>query len=148
MIDNRENNLSEVLDMNPELSALEARLASLTIRSNKVSLEKIRQKGLLELCRSAQESVTKPLIGEKLAATIVKSGEQEITLSLRHYIRSVRFSAVLIGLLIGLVLGGIAILILIQNLTPSQPSREPVETPSIFIKPVPSAPLSPLNFSL
>jgi hypothetical protein len=88
----------------PELSALEASLASLEPQVPTSGSEAVKLHALMRLFET-----TPPLTGEKLIDTIVKTGDQEITLSLREYVKSARLVAGLygsaIGLLVGLLLG-------------------------------------------
>jgi len=99
----------------PELSALEASLATLEPQMLSGSREAAKSRALLRLFETAP-----PLSGEKLIETIVKTGDQKITLSLREYVKSARLVAGLygsaIGLLAGLVLG-IALMLLIVKPT-------------------------------
>lgn len=99
-------------DFSPELSALEASLASLQPEAKPERREEAKAAALLRFFRRKEEQPP-PLSGEKLIETIVRSGDREITLSLREYVRSARFSAATYGvlagaaagLLLGLVLG-------------------------------------------
>ncbi len=91
-------------DLPPELSALEASLGALAPRENADSRERTKSAVLLASCRLAEE-LTPPLSREKLIETIVSSGQQEITLSLREYLKSERLTASLYGALGGLLLG-------------------------------------------
>jgi len=92
------------LELPPELSALEASLGSLEPLTLPGSAEAVKSNALLRLFEN-----TPPLTGEKLIETIVKTGDQEITLSLREYVKSARLIAGLygsaIGVLVGLLLG-------------------------------------------
>ncbi|GHT40928.1 hypothetical protein FACS189443_1970 [Planctomycetales bacterium] len=92
----------------PELSALEAALGTLEPAVKSGSKEAAKSTVLLRLFDSPP-----PLSGEKLIETIVRSGDQEITLSLKEYVKSARFTAglygaglgIAAGLLLGLFLG-------------------------------------------
>jgi hypothetical protein len=92
------------LSLPPELSALEASLATLEPQVPTGSVETVKLNALIRLCETAA-----PLSGEKLIETIVKTGDQEITLSLREYVKSAQLVAGLygsaIGMLVGLLLG-------------------------------------------
>ena len=88
----------------PEISALEASLATLEPLTQPGRCESVKADALLRLFER-----TPPLTGEKLIETIVKTGDQEITLSLREYVKSAQLVAGLycsaIGVLVGLLLG-------------------------------------------
>jgi hypothetical protein len=88
----------------PELSALEASLSSLEPQTQPGRCEAVKATALLRLFETAP-----PPTGEKLIETIVKTGAQEITLSLREYVKSARLVAGLygsaVGVLVGLLLG-------------------------------------------
>jgi len=99
----------------PELSALEASLASLEPLVPSGSRENVKSAALVRLFETAP-----PLTGEKLIETIVKTGDQEITVSLREYVKSARLIAGLygsaIGVLVGLLLGvGLTLLIMVNG---------------------------------
>ena len=96
----------------PELSALEASLATLEPQVSPGGCEAVKLKALIKLFET-----TPPLTGEKLIDTIVKTGDQEITLSLREYVKSARLVAGLYGSAIGVLLGlllGIGLMLLID----------------------------------
>ena len=98
------------LELPPELSALEASLGSLEPLTLPGSAETVKSNALLRLFE------TTPLTGEKLIETIVKTGDQEITLSLREYVKSARLIAGLYGLAIGVLVGlllGIGLMLLV-----------------------------------
>ena len=82
-------------ELPPELSALEASLASLEPQTLPGSRETVKANALTRL----------PLSGERLLETIVKTGEPEITLSLREYVKSQRLVAGLYGTAIGVLVG-------------------------------------------
>jgi hypothetical protein len=92
----------------PELAALEASLGMLEPAVKPGSKEGAKSTVLLRLFDSPP-----PLSGEKLIETIVKSGDQKITLSLKEYVKSARFAAglygaglgIAAGLMLGLLLG-------------------------------------------
>jgi hypothetical protein len=93
----------------PELFALEASLATLEPQAG--SSEAVKLNALLKLHEN-----TPPLSGEKLIETIVKTGEQEITVSLREYVTSARLVAGLYGSAIGVIIGlllGIGLMVMI-----------------------------------
>ena len=94
----------------PELSALEASLASLEPQTSPGSCETAKSRALLRLFE------TVPLSGERLIETIVKTGDQEITLSLREYVKSARLVAGLYGAAIGVFVGmllGVSLMLLV-----------------------------------
>ena len=91
-------------EITPELSAVEASLATIRPRELPGLKERVKSNVLLEAARLAETEIV-PLSREKLIETIVKSGEPEITLSLQEYVKTVRTSYVAQGILIGLVLG-------------------------------------------
>jgi len=109
------------LTLPPELSALEASLATLEPRALPGSREVVKSEVLMRMFELGP-----PLTGEKLIETIVKTGDQEITLSLREYVKSARLVAGLYGAAIGAVAGlllGVGLMLLIVN-QPVQPVRE------------------------
>ena len=115
------------LDLSPELSALEASLASLEPVTQPGSGEETKSVVLLRLLRKREESPPQ-LSGEKLIETIVKAGDREITLSLREYVKSARLIAGLYGAAVGVFVGllfGIGFMWLIVN----QPVREVYHVP-------------------
>ena len=95
----------------PELSALEASLASLEPQMLPGSTDAVKLNALMRLFETPP-----PLTGEQLIETIVKTGDQEITLSLREYVKSARLVAGLYGTAIGVFVGlllGIGLILLI-----------------------------------
>ena len=97
----------------PELSALEASLATLEPQTQPGCRETLKANALMRLFE-----IGPPLSGEKLIETIVKSGDQEITLSLREYVKSAQIVAGLYGVAIGAVAGlllGVGLMLLIVN---------------------------------
>ncbi len=87
-----------------ELSALEAALAAIRPKESPALKEQVKSTVLLEAARLSEAEIV-PLSREKLIETIVQSGEPEITLSLQEYVKTVRTSYTVQGILIGLVLG-------------------------------------------
>ena len=107
----------------PELSALEASLASLEPKVPSGSSDAVKLNALIRLFETPPT-----LTGEKLIETIVKTGDQEITLSLREYVKSARLIAGLYGSAIGMLVGllfGIGLMLLIVH----QPVREVIHVP-------------------
>jgi hypothetical protein len=103
------------LTLSPELSALEASLAALEPQVQSGKGEAAKSRALIRLFES-----TPPLSGEKLIETIVKTGDQEITLSLREYVKSAKLLAGFYGAAIGAILGlllGIGLMLLIVKPT-------------------------------
>ena len=99
----------------PELSALEASLASLEPQTPPGRRETVKATVLMRLFQSPP-----PLSGEKLIETIVKTGDQEITLSLREYVKSARLLAGLYGAVTGVLIGlllGVGLMLLIVKPT-------------------------------
>jgi len=95
----------------PDLSALEASLATLEPRTPPGCREAVKANALMRLAESAP-----PLTGEKLIETIVKTGDQEISLSLREYVKSARLVYGLYGTALGLFVGlllGIGLMLLV-----------------------------------
>lgn len=90
-------------ELPPLLSAFEASLASLDPASEPESREAAKSAMLMRLLESPP-----PLTGEKLIETIVRSDDQDITFSLKEYVKSARFSAATFGVVIGL-LGGVVL---------------------------------------
>ena len=112
--------------LSPELSALEASLATLEPVSGK--REAVKSDVLMRLFE-----IGPPLSGEKLIETIVKTGDQEITLSLREYVKSARLVAGLYGAAIGAFVGlllGVGIVLLIVNVIDRQP---PLPVREVFV---------------
>ena len=104
--------------LSPELSAVEASLATLEPVSGR--REAVKSDVLMRLFE-----IGPPLSGEKLIETIVKTGDQEITLSLREYVKSARLVAGLYGAAIGAFVGlllGVGIALLIVNVIDRQPT--------------------------
>jgi len=105
------------ITLSPELSAVEASLATLEPISGR--REAVKSDALMRLFE-----IGPPLSGEKLIETIVKTGDQEITLSLREYVKSARLVAGLYGAAIGAFVGlllGVGIVLLIVNAIDRQP---------------------------
>jgi len=96
-------NIINHTELPPELSALEASLASLTPQVSPGSVDRAKTAALLRLLARQQEPP--PISGTQLIETIVKTDDQEITLSLREYVKSARFGAALSGLAIGSAAG-------------------------------------------
>jgi len=95
----------------PDLSALEASLATLEPQTLSGRGEAVKANALMRLVESMP-----PLTGEKLIETIVKTGDQEITLSLREYVKSARLVAGLYGTAAGILIGlllGVGLMLLI-----------------------------------
>lgn len=88
-----------------ERTEFEVALAALRPLVRQQILLNTQKEGLLLLCRNTNPS-RKNEFDLHLAETIVQTGQQEITLSLRQYVRSVRNSALFFGILIGTLLGG------------------------------------------
>ena len=121
---------TQPIELPPELSAVEAKLASLRPETDPVRKEQAKTAVLLESCQLSQQGQFS-LSPEKLVETIVKSGEPEITLSLQQYTKTVRTHSTLNGLLIGViagaVLGMIAALALVQFLhSPTVNPQQPI----------------------
>ncbi len=120
----------------PELSALEASLSALEPTADR--RESTKSAALQRLCETGP-----PLSGEKLIETIVKSGDREITLSLREYVKSATFAAgfqgavfgIVVGILIGLALGGVLTLMITK-----QPVREVHHVPYFVGDPLAASP--------
>jgi len=85
----------------PELSALEATLATATPQMETALCERMKAVALLETCRLTQPELP------NLVETIVDAGEQGITVSLRRYVKIERFQATVIGIVIGLIVGAV-----------------------------------------
>lgn len=111
-------------ELSPQLSALEASLASLEPAVRPGDRDAVKADALLNLFRRNEKSVP-ALTGEQLIETIVRSGDREITLSLKEYVKSTRWTSTLFGvalgliagLLIGLILGTGTMLLLFKPLT-------------------------------
>lgn len=88
-----------------ERTEFEVALSGLRPKVRQEALVNTQKEGLLLLCRNTKSS-RKNEFDLHLAETIVQTGQQEITLSLRQYVRSVRYSALFFGILIGVLLGG------------------------------------------
>jgi hypothetical protein len=118
-------------ELPPELSAVEAKLASFRPVADPVAQERTKTTVLLtscELVRDGRFSLSR----EKLIETIVKSGEPEITLSLRQYTKTIRTHATLNGLLLGILagvlIGIVGTILLVRVLLPiTQPQPVMIE---------------------
>lgn len=121
----QQKNETKIFELSPQLSALEASLASLEPKTEPGRQETAKAAVLLRLLESPP-----PLSGEKLIETIVRSDDREITLSLKEYVKSAKWSAgmygtmfgLFCGLLLGLLVGiGLAVFFFrpLQNVTPS-----------------------------
>ena len=115
---------SHAIELSPELSAVEAKLAALRPVADPISQERTKTAILLESCELVREGQLS-FSREKLVETIVKSGEPEITLSLQQYTKTVRthstINGLAIGVIAGAILGIIAALMLVQFLHTQQP---------------------------
>ena len=97
------------------LAVLEASLAALEPQTRPGSRETVKANVLTRLFQSPP-----PLSGEKLIETIVKTGDREITLSLREYVKSARLVAGLYGAAVGVLVGlllGVGLMLLIVKPT-------------------------------
>jgi hypothetical protein len=92
-------------DLSPELYAIEATLATATPQMDAILRERMKATALLETCRLTQPELP------NLVETIVDSGEQGITVSLRRYVKMERFQAMVLGIVFGLVVGAIVNLV-------------------------------------
>jgi ElaB/YqjD/DUF883 family membrane-anchored ribosome-binding protein len=92
-------------DLSPELSAVEAVLATATPQMDVAVRERMKAVALLETCRLTQPELP------NLVETIVDAGEQGITVSLRRYVKMERFQAMVIGIVFGLIVGAIVNLV-------------------------------------
>ena len=110
------------IELPPELSALEAKLASYRPLADPVAQERAKTAVLLESCELVRDGQL-TLSREKLFETIVKSGEPEITLSLQQYTKTVRTHATLNGVLLGMIggilLGVVGAILLVRLLMPT-----------------------------
>lgn len=114
------------LDLPAELAGFEARLAQNGPKVAPARLERVKAAALLTLCRISLRR-RDPLAGPLLAETIVKSGDERISLSLKQYVRQVRISAVLAGFCLGVIFGAVGIVVLTASLSrPVQPPSQPV----------------------
>ena len=93
-----------MIQLENELSAVEAHLAAIRPKDFPAMKEQVKSAVLLEAVWLTETEIS-PLSREKLIETIVKSGEPEITLSLREYVKTVRWSYTTQGILIGLAAG-------------------------------------------
>ena len=89
----------------PEHYAIEATLATAAPQMDTALRERMKATALLEICRLTQPELP------NLVETIVDSGEQGITVSLRRYVKMERFQAMMLGIVFGLVVGAIANLV-------------------------------------
>ena len=107
---------NERLELAPNLAAFEARLSQQTPSVSQSRLETVKAGMLLRLCqRKLREG--NPLDGPLLAETIVKSGDERISLSLRQYVRQVKIAAICAGFLAGFLCGAAALAVLAVVLT-------------------------------
>jgi hypothetical protein len=93
------------LDIPPELTAIEAALATATPQMDSAVRERMKAAALLETCRLTQPELS------NLVETIVNTGEQGITVSLRRYVRMERVQAMTLGIVFGLVVGALVNLV-------------------------------------
>lgn len=97
---------SRIENFDTDRTEFEVALAALKPQVRQDSLINAQKEGLLLLCRNSISN-KRAEFDLRLAETIVQTGSQEITVSLRQYVRSVRNSALLFGLLLGTLLGGV-----------------------------------------
>lgn len=104
-----------LMELPPELAALEAALASVKIETNDLPQERAKAVGLLEICRYSSPE------HPELIDLIVESGEDRVFRSLKKYLKKERFRSISIGIVIGLisgvilnVLGMISLLLIMQ----------------------------------
>lgn len=131
MINTENSDRSEILDMTPEHSAMEAMLGSFRPVSSSDEREKMKATILCECCRLAEQQ--KVPSREKLVETIVQVGKNEITLSLTQYVRSIQRSAILFGGLIGLICGVIITIITLfcfVHFLPTSPQPTAISSPN------------------
>jgi hypothetical protein len=93
------------LTLPPELFGIEAVLATATPQMDIAARERMKAAALLETCRLTQPELP------NLVETIVDSGEQGITVSLRRYVKMERLQAMTLGIVFGLVVGAIVNLV-------------------------------------
>ena len=118
------------LDLPSDLAGFEARLAQKGPKIAPARLERVKAAALLTLCRISLRR-RDPLAGPLLAETIVKSGDERISLSLKQYVRQVRISASLAGFCLGVIVGAVGIVVLTAALTrPVPPPSNPAPTAS------------------
>lgn len=114
---------NERLELAPDLAAFEARLSQHAPSVSQNRLEAVKAGMLLRLCRQKLREGG-ALDGPLLAETIVKSGDERISLSLRQYVRQVKIAATCAGFLAGFLAGAVALAVLAAMLT------RPVNVPS------------------
>lgn len=127
----QQTNETKTFELSPQLSALEASLASLEPAVQPGSREAAKSAVLLRLLESPP-----PLSGEKLIETIVRSDDREITLSLKEYVKSAEWSAGIYGTLFGLFGGlllGLCLGIALTNLLTKAASPREVHHVPYFI---------------
>ena len=91
--------------LSPELSGIEAALATATPQMESAVRERMKAAALLETCRLTQPELP------NLVETIVEAGEQGITVSLHRYVKMERFQAMVLGIVFGLIVGAIVNLV-------------------------------------
>ncbi|MCL2006294.1 MAG: hypothetical protein FWG73_09070 [Planctomycetaceae bacterium] len=91
--------------LSPELTGIEAALATATPKMESAVRERMKAAALLETCRLTQPELP------NLVETIVDAGEQGITVSLRRYVKMERFQAMVLGIVFGLIIGAIVNLV-------------------------------------
>jgi len=98
----------------PELSALEAALATATPQMDAAVRERIKAVALLETCRLTQPELP------NLVETIVDAGEKGVTMSIRRYVKMERFQAMVLGIVFGLIVGAfvnlVGLMVVFQHL--------------------------------
>lgn len=121
-------------ELSAELLGLEARLAQSGPKVDEATLERVKAAGLLALCQQTTRRSPDLLSGPLLAETILKSGEERITLSLRQYIRQIKFSSTLAGFCVGVLVGAVGIIALSTISTRVPPSPPPASTRSATVE--------------
>ncbi len=108
--------------MTPEMFAQEAKLASLKLRSFPDAEAETRRLARPSLRRKRRK------FDLELAETIVQTGEQEVVVSLRRYVQSVRATGFLAGVLLGFLIGAVASFFSILYVAKSADLRIPART--------------------
>ena len=134
--------------LTPELSALEARLSTLTPRvfSDADAADETKRRAFLFLRR--RDWKNRREFDVELAETIVRTGEQRIVVSLRRYLRTAQISSFLGGLICGVLLGAIASFFAFRNCAaiPEPNPRTATVSNVEFVRSRPFDAVSPDNF--
>ena len=126
----------ETIDLPPELSKLEARLAQFRPQLDEKELQRLQLAVLREQCRLLDAKSSPDSRREYLVETFKRAEKEEVSLSLNKFLKSVRLTSALTGGIIGFLLGTLltfaGIYLTIRCFTPEAvTSRPPVGSRSL-----------------